>query len=120
MSTEMIEIPALAAAEGEYVLRLRGNSMVDAGMLDGDYLVVNPADTATDGQIVVALVNGADATVKRWRVDQDGSLWLEPANAEMRPIRGDDVRVVGRVVGLFRSVTPPSHEDHSPNERNPA
>ena len=100
---EMIEVPTLAAADGEYLLRMRGDSMADAAMLDGDFLVVRDADTATDGQIVVAMV-GAEATVKRWRVDPDGSAWLEPANAEFEPIRGVEVRVVGRVVGLFRSV----------------
>lgn len=108
---EHVDIPAAAAADGEYILRLRGDSMTGAGMLDGDYLVVKPADTAIDGQIVVAMV-GQEMTVKRWRLDQDGQPWLEPANPELEPIRGD-VRVVGRVVGLFRTVTPPSHEKDS-------
>jgi repressor LexA len=98
---EMVSVPEGAANDGEYVLRLRGDSMVDAGMLDGDNLVVRSAETAADGEIVVAMV-GKEATVKRWRVDPDGTPWLEPANAELEPVRGVDVRVVGRVVGLFR------------------
>ena len=100
--TDVIEVPPVAASDGEYILRLRGDSMAGAGMLDGDNLVVKKTDTATDGDIVVALVNGKDMTVKRWR-DQDGSAWLEPANPEYESVRGD-VRVVGLVVGLFRSV----------------
>lgn len=101
MASETVEVPTPAAADGDYVLRLRGDSMVDAGMLDGDYLVVKTTDSAMDGEIVVAEVDGA-MTVKRWRLDADGAPWLEAANAEVEPVCGVDVRVVGRVVGLFR------------------
>jgi repressor LexA len=101
---EYVEVPPLAGGEeGEYVLRIRGESMKDAGILDGDYVVVRPQDAATDGEIVVALV-GEEGTVKRFFREPD-HIRLQPENAAMEPIRSKDVRVLGRVVGVFRSVT---------------
>ncbi len=101
---EYVQVPPLAGGEaGEYVLRVRGESMRDVGILEGDYVVVRPQDTATDGEIVVALV-GEEATVKRFFREAD-HVRLQPENAEMEPIRSQDVRVLGRVVGLFRNVT---------------
>ena len=98
------QVPPIAGGEdGEYVLRVRGESMKDAGILEGDYVVVRPQDTATDGEIVVALV-GEEATVKRFFREAD-HVRLQPENATMEPIRSKDVRVLGRVVGLFRSVS---------------
>jgi repressor LexA len=94
--------PAAGGDDGEYVLRVRGDSMVDAGILEGDYVVVRPQETADDGEIVVALV-GEEATVKRFFKESD-HVRLQPENATMDPIRSADVRVLGRVVGLFRSV----------------
>jgi repressor LexA len=76
--------------------------MVDAGILPDDYVVVRPQETAEDGEIVVALV-GEEATVKRF-FREDDHIRLQPENATMEPIRSRDVRVLGRVVGLFRSV----------------
>src|SRR5919202_323523 len=89
--------------EGEYVLRVRGESMKDVGILEGDYVVVRPQETASDGEIVVALV-GEEATVKRF-FREDDHVRLQPENASMEPIRSKDVRVLGRVVGLFRNVS---------------
>jgi repressor LexA len=100
---EYVSVPALAGGEeGEYVLRVRGESMVDAGILPEDYVVVRPQETAEDGEIVVALV-GEEATVKRFFREAD-HIRLQPENATMEPIRSRDVRVLGRVVGVFRSV----------------
>jgi repressor LexA len=100
---EYVEVPPVAGGEeGEYVLRVRGESMKDAGILEGDYVVVRPQDSATDGDIVVALV-GEEATVKRF-FREDDHIRLQPENSTMQPIRSKDVRVLGRVVGLFRSV----------------
>ncbi len=100
---EYVDVPADAGGEdGEYILRVRGDSMVDAGMLEGDYVVVRPQETAADGEIVVALV-GEEATVKRFFREKD-HVRLQPENATMEPIRSKDVKVLGRVVGLFRSV----------------
>jgi len=100
---EYVTVPALAGGEeGEYVLRVRGESMIDAGILPDDYVVVRPQETAQDGEIVVALV-GEEATVKRFFRESD-HIRLQPENTTMEPIRSRDVRVLGRVVGVFRSV----------------
>jgi repressor LexA len=100
---DYVQVPPIAGGEeGEYVLRVRGESMKDVGILEGDYVVVRPQDTATDGEIVVALV-GEEATVKRFFREAD-HVRLQPENATMEPIRSKDVRVLGRVVGLFRNV----------------
>jgi repressor LexA len=100
---EYVQVPeAAGGGQGEYVLRVRGESMKDAGILEGDYVVVRPQETATDGDIVVALV-GEEATVKRFFREPD-HVRLQPENSAMEPIRSKDVRVMGRVVGLFRSV----------------
>ena len=101
---DYVQVPPIAGGEeGEYVLRVRGESMKDVGILEGDYVVVRPQDTAADGEIVVALV-GEEATVKRFFREVD-HVRLQPENAAMEPIRSKDVRVLGRVVGLFRNVS---------------
>jgi repressor LexA len=101
---DYVQVPPIAGGEeGEYVLRVRGESMKDVGILEGDYVVVRPQETAIDGEIVVALV-GEEATVKRFFREAD-HVRLQPENASMEPIRSKDVRVLGRVVGLFRNVS---------------
>ncbi len=100
---DYVEVPQLVGGErGEYVLRVRGESMKDAGILEGDYVVVEPQDVGQDGQIVVALV-GEEATVKRFFKEAD-HIRLQPENDAMEPIRSTDVRVLGRVVGVLRRV----------------
>jgi repressor LexA len=100
---DYIDVPELAGGEeGDYLLRVRGDSMKDAGILEGDVVVVRPQDTATDGEIVVALV-GEEATVKRFFKESD-HVRLQPENTTMEPIRTRDVSIVGRVVGVFRKV----------------
>jgi repressor LexA len=100
---EYVEVPALAGGElGEYVLRVRGDSMKNAGILPEDYVVVRPQDTAVDGEIVVALV-GEEATVKRF-FREDDHVRLQPENDALEPIRSREVKVLGRVVGVFRQV----------------
>jgi repressor LexA len=100
---DYVQVPGIAGGEeGEFVLAVRGDSMVDAGILDGDFVVVRKQDTAADGEIVVALV-GEEATVKRFFKESD-HVRLQPENATMEPIRTRDVRIVGRVVGVFRKV----------------
>jgi repressor LexA len=103
---DYFQVPQVAGGEdGEYILRVRGESMRDVGMLEGDYVVVRPQETAIDGEIVVALVGEeSEATVKRFFREPD-HIRLQPENATMEPIRSTDVQVLGRVVGLFRSVT---------------
>ena len=100
---DYVQVPGIAGGdEGEFVLAVRGDSMVDAGILEGDYVVVRPQDTAGDGEIVVALV-GEEATVKRF-FKEDDHVRLQPENEALEPIRSRDVRVMGRVVGVFRQV----------------
>jgi len=99
-----VEVPAIAGGEeGGYVLRVAGDSMRDAGILEGDYVVVRPQETAGDGEIVVALM-GEEATVKRFFREED-HIRLQPENEAMEPIRTRDVQVIGRVVGVFRRVS---------------
>ena len=102
---EYVDVPAAAGGEdGDFVLRVRGDSMIDAGILEGDFVVVRPQDVAVDGEIVVALVGEeSEATVKRFFHEPD-HVRLQPENDTMEPIRSKDVRVLGRVVGLFRNV----------------
>ncbi len=76
--------------------------MRDAGILEGDYVVVRPQETAKNGDIVVALL-GEEATVKRYFKEKD-HIRLQPENDAMEPIRSSDVRVLGRVVGVFRKI----------------
>jgi len=98
---EYVSIPDIAGGrEGEYLLRIRGESMIEAGILEGDHVVVHPQDTARDGEIVVALL-GEEATVKRYFKEPD-HIRLQPENATMEPIRSKEVKVLGRVVGLLR------------------
>jgi repressor LexA len=100
---DYVQVPGLAGGEeGQFVLAVRGDSMVDAGILDGDFVVVRNQDTASDGEIVVALV-GEEATVKRFFKESD-HIRLQPENPTMEPIRTRDVSIVGRVVGVFRKV----------------
>jgi repressor LexA len=102
---EYVDVPAAAGGEdGDFVLRIRGDSMIDAGILEGDFVVVRPQDVAVDGEIVVALVGEeSEATVKRFFHEAD-HVRLQPENTTMEPIRSKDVRVLGKVVGLYRSV----------------
>jgi repressor LexA len=100
---DYVDVPAVAGGEeGEYLLRVRGDSMKNAGILEGDYVVVRRQDTAVDGEIVVALV-GEDATVKRFFREED-HVRLQPENENFEPIRSREVRVLGRVVGVLRTV----------------
>ena len=87
-----------------YVLRVRGDSMVDEHITDGDYVVVHNRNTADNGEMVVALVHGDSATVKRIYREGDGWVRLQPANDRMQPIRvhANDVLVQGVVVGVIR------------------
>ena len=100
---DYLQVPAVIGGEtGDFVLRVEGDSMIDAGILEGDYVVVRPADEARNGEIVVALL-GEDATVKRYFREKD-HIRLQPENESMEPIRTPDVSLVGRVVGVFRRV----------------
>jgi repressor LexA len=100
---DYVQVPPIAGGDdGEYILRVRGESMKNAGILGGDFVVVRPQETATNGEIIVALV-GEEATVKRFYRESD-HVRLQPENETMEPIRSKEVRILGRVVGVFRSV----------------
>jgi repressor LexA len=105
---EYVAVPPLAGGEtGEYVLRIRGESMKNAGILEGDYVVVRPQESADDGEIVVALVgedeSADEATVKTF-YREDGRIRLQPENAALEPIYARHVQILGRVTGVFRSL----------------
>jgi repressor LexA len=100
---DYVAVPGVAGGEdGQYLLRIRGDSMKNAGILEGDLVVVRPQDTAREGEIVVALL-GEEATVKRFFREAD-HIRLQPENETMEPIRSKEVKVLGRVVGLLRSL----------------
>jgi len=94
---------AMLGAGEHYMLEIEGDSMIEAGILDGDLVVIKKSDTATSGEIVVALVEGEEATLKRLR-KKGGSIALEPANRnyETRIFGPDQVEVQGKLVGLIR------------------
>ena len=87
-----------------FVLRVKGDSMVDDHICDGDYILVEVAETASNGEIVVALTDGTDATLKRFFREPHGRVRLQPANAQMDPIvlPARDVKIQGRVIGVLR------------------
>ena len=101
---EYLEVPSMIGGEsGDYILKVRGESMIDAGILEGDFVVVRPTDTARNGEIVVALVGDDEATVKRYFREKD-HVRLQPENKAMKPIKSREVSLLGKVVGVFRSV----------------
>jgi len=101
---EYVPVPGIAGGdEGEFVLKVKGDSMVNAGILEGDHVIVRKQDTAKNGEIVVALV-GDEATVKRFFREQE-HVRLQPENETMEPILTRDVKLLGRVVGVCRRVS---------------
>jgi repressor LexA len=100
---EYVPVPGIAGGgDGDYLLRIRGESMKNAGIMENDLVVVHQQDTAQQGDIVVALL-GEEATVKRYFREPD-HIRLQPENEAMEPIRTKEVKVLGRVVGLLRSM----------------
>lgn len=100
---EYLEIPDVIGGEdGDYILQVRGDSMVNAGILDGDYVVVRSAKVARDGEIVVAMIED-EATVKRFFRERD-RIRLQPENDEMDPIYSSEVDLLGTVIGMLRRV----------------
>jgi repressor LexA len=102
--TDTLPVPAALLGPGEhYALEVAGDSMVEAGILDGDYALVRKTDTARDGEIVVALVNNEEATLKTYR--REGQMIrLDPANRQYDPqrYREEQVQIQGRLAGLLR------------------
>jgi repressor LexA len=104
-AAETLEVPAsMQARPDSYVLRVRGKSMIDALIDDGDFVIVQPQATARDGDIVVALLEDNGVTLKRYFREKD-RIRLQPANAEMEPIYATDVQIQGKVVGVIRRLS---------------
>jgi repressor LexA len=101
---ETISLADFARGQNTFVLQVKGESMRDDHILDGDFIVVEQTQVANPGEIVVALVGEDEATVKRFYRESGGRIRLQPANAQMAPIvvPGSDVRIQGRVVGVLR------------------
>jgi repressor LexA len=102
---ETVSVPHDMLRSGNnYVLRVRGDSMVDEQIRDGDFIVVNSRQTAENGEMVVALVHGDSATVKKYYRERDGRIRLQPANVTMEPMYFDEneVMVQGIVVAVIR------------------
>jgi repressor LexA len=101
---ETVAVPDVLTRKGQnYVLRVNGSSMIDDGIHDGDFVVVNKREKASNGEMVAALLNG-EATLKRFYREADGRIRLQPANERMSPIwvAEGDLKVQGVVVGLMR------------------
>jgi len=101
---ETISLGDVARAKNVFVLQVKGNSMVEDHILDGDYILVEQTQVANPGEIVVALVGGEDATLKRFYRESGSRVRLQPANTDMNPIvvPAADVKIQGRVVGVLR------------------
>jgi repressor LexA len=101
---ETISLSDFTRSKDVFVLKVKGESMVEDHILDGDYVVVEPTQVANNGEIVVALVGGEEATLKRFYREGAGRIRLQPANSGMEPIRvpAADVKIQGRVLGVLR------------------
>jgi repressor LexA len=103
---EVIAIPAdMAGSKGKtYVLQVRGNSMIEEQIRDGDYVIVEDRKTAENGEMVIALIDGEEATLKKFYRERGGLIRLQPANPEMQPFHfpSDRVKIQGIVIGILR------------------
>ncbi|MCC7196219.1 MAG: transcriptional repressor LexA [Gemmatimonadaceae bacterium] len=106
LTDETVAVPEgfLHRAGSHYALRVRGNSMIDDQIRDGDYVVVHDRESADDGDMIIAMLDGASATVKRFFRERDGRIRLQPSNDHVAPIyvSEGDMRVRGIVVGVLR------------------
>jgi repressor LexA len=101
---ETFSLAEFARGSNNFVLQVKGNSMMDDHILNGDFIVVEQTQVANPGEIVVALVGGEEATLKRFYREPGGRVRLQPANSEMQPILlpASEVKIQGRVVGVLR------------------
>jgi len=100
---ETISLGDFARARNTFVLQVKGDSMVEDHILDGDFIVVEQSQVANPGEIVVALVGGEDATLKRYYRETGGRIRLQPANERYEPIWVDNCRIQGVVIGVVRN-----------------
>ncbi len=105
---EEIAVPEPLGRDADFLLRVKGESMIEAGILDGDVVVVRRQDDARTGEIVVALVgddeSADEATVKTFYREPDGRIRLQPENSSLEPLYPEHVEILGRVTGVFRSL----------------
>lgn len=101
---ETISLTDFAGKKDVFVLQVKGDSMIDEHIMDGDYILVQKAETVPDGEMAVALVGGTESTLKRLYREPNGRIRLQPSNAQMSPIRvpAADVKVQGKVIGVLR------------------
>ena len=101
---EHVSVPATMVRRNTYALKVRGNSMIDDNILDGDIIVIEKRESATNGQTVVAMINYEQVTLKKLYIEADG-IRLQPANPEMQPIylHNEDVQILGIVTGVIRT-----------------
>lgn len=101
---EIVSVPTSMVRKNSYALRVRGHSMIDDNIQDGDVIVIEKRETANNGESVIAMINGETVTLKKFFVERDG-IRLQPANPEMEPIylRNQDVQILGIVTGVIRS-----------------
>lgn len=100
----MVSPSMISGSRRSFVLQVKGDSMIEEGILDGDYVVIEEQPEARDGEIVVALLDSGLATLKRF-FKEATRIRLEPANSTMKPIYASDVKIQGRVVGVIRKFT---------------
>lgn len=101
---EFLPIPkSFLSGSNNFILKVKGESMINAGILDGDYIIVKQSSTAENGQMVVALIDGFESTVKTFYKEAN-RIRLQPENSFMEPIYADDIKILGIVKGVFRSL----------------
>lgn len=98
-----VQVPSHLARKASYALRVRGHSMIDDQIQDGDIILIEQRETAENGETIVALINGERVTLKRFYVEPDG-IRLQPANPEMTPIylKHEELEILGIVTGVMR------------------
>ena len=105
---DVVAVPESIGRGADFLLTIHGDSMIEAGILDGDTIVVQRTDDARNGDVVVALAGedetADEATVKTFYRETDGRIRLQPENAALEPIYADHVKILGKVVGVFRSL----------------
>ncbi len=100
---ELFPLPASLVGEGDlFMLKVVGDSMIDAAICDGDYVVIRSQEDCNKGEIVAAMIDG-EATVKTF-TKKDGHIWLMPANDDYKPINGDNAEILGIVTAVLRSL----------------
>ena len=102
---DSVRVPATMVRKNTYALRVRGHSMIDDNIQEGDIIVIEKREYAHNGQTVVAMINGEQVTLKKFYVEADG-IRLQPANPEMAPIvlKNQDVQILGIVTGVIRRI----------------